>query len=587
MKITKKLIFVTSVFFALNYAIADEWDDFGSDSDFSSTSPVVSISGSAKMSGRAYTDFREDGDSGKRYSAKDLKVESIPEASLNFDYNGSSSEVSFKLKFNKNSLGEYKADILDEFSARAYLGNFQLEAGKMKVVWGKGDKIHVVDNFNANDYTNFVYPDYIERRIAEPMLRLVYSTASNIKFEAIYTPVMSVDRLASGGIWQPYASKRLIDTVSNIASAAVADVYSKYCALGVVSGSLQSLYAESVATSTAYVALQSLVTAHGSNAYVAYNAANGTSLTASQFENLVVSASLAKTTAEGAYTQAISAANSQYGLSLTSASDATVAYSNAAAAYLTALSASSNVASNLYPDTASLKYGQAGLRSTFTLGHFDLGFNYYYGHYKQPSSDSTKVASYVTKVLSGATITEDDKFLCYDRLQVFGVEMATVLWKFNLRGEGAYYLTKDTAGDDSSVHNNSIQWVFGFDMDLPVSNVNLNVQTQGKYVLNNKKIKDSANVNDVDYNSDDKYTSNKLIVDITDSYLHENIKLDLKGIYEIETKDFVIMPSVTFKTVDDFSVTASGMLIKTDNVNSDFYNFRRNSFAQISCKYLF
>ncbi|WP_147645145.1 hypothetical protein, partial [Treponema pectinovorum] len=115
MKITKKLIFVTSVFFALNYAIADEWDDFGSDSDFSSTSPVVSISGSAKMSGRAYTDFREDGDSGKRYSAKDLKVESIPEASLNFDYNGSSSEVSFKLKFNKNSLGEYKADILDEF----------------------------------------------------------------------------------------------------------------------------------------------------------------------------------------------------------------------------------------------------------------------------------------------------------------------------------------------------------------------------------------------------------------------------------------------------------------------------------------
>ncbi|WP_147612922.1 hypothetical protein [Treponema pectinovorum] len=555
MKITKKLIFVTSVFFALNYAIADEWDDFGSDSDFSSTAPVVSISGSAKMSGRVYTDFREDGDSGKRYSAKDLKVESIPEASLNFDYNGSSSEVSFKLKFNKNSLGEYKADILDEFSARAYLGNFQLEAGKMKVVWGKGDKIHVVDNFNANDYTNFVYPDYIERRIAEPMLRLVYSTASNIKFEAIYTPVMSVDRLASGGIWQPYASKRLANNLQSFVKAYLVNATNaKVNANNLASqaATLASLYDNGAGDANAGAKLTALIT-NNATTLAKYGLDTSTPFTIMN-------------TATTAITKYVAATET---------------------AYLTALSASSNVASNLYPDTASLKYGQAGLRSTFTLGHFDLGFNYYYGHYKQPSSDSTKVASYVTKVLSGATITEDDKFLCYDRLQVFGVEMATVLWKFNLRGEGAYYLTKDTAGDDSSVHNNSIQWVFGFDMDLPVSNVNLNVQTQGKYVLNNKKIKDSANVNDVDYNSDDKYTSNKLIVDITDSYLHENIKLDLKGIYEVETKDFVIMPSVTFKTVDDFSVTASGMLIKTDNVNSDFYNFRRNSFAQISCKYLF
>lgn len=548
MKITKGFALTIVAFFAINFVMADEWDDFGTSSG---TSAVV-ISGSAEMAGRVYTDLREDGSSGERFDPKDMAVEGRPDARLNFDYNGASSDVSFKFKFNKNSLNEYKEDLLDEFTARAYLGNFQLEAGKMKVVWGKGDKVHVVDNFNANDYTDFIYPDYIDRRIAEPMLRLVYSTASNVKFEAIYTPMMSVDRLASGGIWQPYASAQLAKSIEGIAQSYLASV------------TLDKVKANNLASQASTLAT---LDADGTNAEAQLKA-----LIEANKETLV-----------------------QYGLDITS--PATIMNTAISAienyvvatetAYLTALSNSSSVASNLYPNTSTLKYGQAGARTTFTLGKVDLGFSYYYGHYKQPSADASKIGAYVTKVLSGETITEADKFLAYDRLQVFGLETATILWKFNLRGEGAYYLTKDTSGDDASVHNNSVQWVLGFDMDMPWTNMNLNVQTQGKYVMKNGKIKDSANPNDVDYNSDDKYINNKLIVNVSDMYAHETIKLDLKGILEVETKDFVIMPSVTIKAVDDFSVTASGMVIKTDNENSEFYNFRRNSFAQISCKYLF
>ncbi len=579
MKIAKKVMAAALALSIAGFAAADEWDDFGSD-DFGSSSSsesAIAISGSAELTGRVYTDIRDGED--ERLDIQDMYTEGRPAARLNFDYSGASSDVAFKLKFDKFSLGDYKEDILDEFTARAYLGNFQIEAGKMKVVWGKGDKVHVIDNFNANDYTDFIMPDYIDRRIAEPMFRLVYSTPSNVKFEGVYTPMMTVDRLASSGIWQPAASAKLTELVEGIMKRNLA------------------------------LKVQSL---------------------------------------DGSYGSSLGAVEK-------------------------IMKASSFTSDDLTGDNIhSLKYGQAGARTTFTLGHFDLGLSYYYGHYKQPSADlspyinsikdgitnavnayaaanaatiqstyGTEITTLATNVFgpyytelagqtvvdpvtksevlladaaaisevaghaafaqtcanhaeewyANGTITVTDEFelpsLNYDQLQVFGLEFATVIWKFNIRGEGAYYLTEDTAGDNPWIQNNSVQWVAGFDMDMPWTNMNINVQTQGKYILKSDKIKDAANENDVDWNSDDKYISNKVIVDVTDAYNHESIKIDIKGIFEVETKDFLVIPALTIKAADDFSVTASGMLIKTDNENSEFYNFRRNSYGQLSCKYLF
>lgn len=548
MNILKKTVALLVALCAVSFANADDWDDFGGEDFGISSEPEVTISGSAEMTGRVYTDLRDD--KNERGDVKDFTAEGRPAAKLNFDYSGSSSDVAFKLKFDKFSLGDYKEDILDEFTARAYIGNFQIEAGKMKVVWGKGDKIHVVDNFNANDYTDFIMMDYIDRRLAEPMFRVVYSTPENVKIEGIITPMMTADRLAEDGIWQPAASKTLTSLVE-----------------GIVQNNLRVTFNEAITSEESAGAIKAI-------------------MNASDF------------------------------------------------------SSSDLVEDNIH----SLKYGQAGARTTFTLGQFDLGFSYYYGHYKQPSLNlggyidslknavinyaesgdgRTKIsAAYSEEITASATKLINDGVdaataqeqaymkavndhgeeiayemagsefalptLNYNQLQVFGLEAATVIWKFNVRTEAAYYLTEDTAGDNPWIENNSIQWVAGFDMDMPWTNMNLNVQTQGKYILNSDKIKDGEySAYDVDYNSDDKYLNNKIIVAVTDAYNHENIKLDIKGIFEVETKDFVLIPSVSLRVVDDFSITLKGMLIKTDNENSEFYNFRRNSFAQISCKYLF
>lgn len=558
MKINKRILAGVLALSVAAFGFADDfddWGDFGSDSssdfggDAGERKPV--IGGVIELNGRAYVEVSDssyNGETGEiefddRPSFGEVKVDAFPSAKLDIKYDGANSDFNMKLKFDKTSLGgKYTWDILDEFTARVYMGHAQFEAGKMRVVWGKGDKIHVLDNFNANDYLDYIIPDYIDRRIAEPMFRGVYSTNSNIKFEAIYTPMMTADRLADSGVWQPKATKKLTSTVE-----------------GIVKAPLMASLADPSATSA----------------------------------------------------QQLSAL----------------------------MAASSFSADSLYPDTKQLKYGQYGGRMTFTVGSVDLGFSYYYGHNKQPSANLEAVVNgeaakeMINKVaqlkkidnpliqsnlgLYGDAInTILGKYntglpeLDYDMVQVFGFEAAGILFgRLNSRMEFAYNLTKDIAGDDPWVHNNSLAWVAGFDVDLPIHNVNFNIQNQGKYILNNHKIgkeeftpfattkfantlidsllRYSYGDYDVDSDGSGCYTNNKIIVAITDTWNHEKIKLDLKGIWGIERGDVIVIPTLTFNFKDDWNLNLSGMYIWCNNENSEFDGWQRNSFAQVGVKYQF
>jgi signal peptidase I len=155
-----------------------------------------------------------------------------------------------------------------------------------------------------------------------------------------------------------------------------------------------------------------------------------------------------------------------------------------------------------------------------------------------------------------------------------------------MRFEAAYNLTDDTDGDDPSVHNNSISWVPGFDIDLPVHNVNLNVQEIGTYILKGDKIKDNGSY-DVDYDADNCFSNNKLAVDISDSFMHENLKLDCQLLYGIERGDIIVLPKITYTIKTGMNVSASGMYIYAKDTDSEFYAWRNNSFVQLGVSYLF
>lgn len=539
---------------------SSDWgsDDFGGD-DFGfgeeeSVSPTYYINAETGVDARGYIHSVTEPDDA---NVSDMATDAKTYANMTLGYSAQSSEMEFKLKFNKTTLEDYNESILDEATARVFLGNFVIEGGKMKVVWGKGDKLHVLDNFNANDYTDFIFGEYIDRRIAEPMLSAKFNVG-NWSVQGVATPSMTADRFASeNSVWYPYAQKNLTDTVTDIVMH---------------------------------------------NTKIAFNNNDLSTV----IDNLQFSSN-------DLYEESIKA----------------------------------------------IKYGQGGVRITGTLGSVDIGASYYYGHYKQPSANlepyinsvkagitnaaktyassdafatkyGTQVASivqekYMTAIASGkmtvaqaqqaaaaeivlanaqnwyedGTITVTDTFelpvLGYDLKQTFGLEAAFVVWKFNTRWELGYNLTKDTAGDDPWVHNNSIEWLGGFDINLPIHNMNLNVQETGKYVLNNGKIEDGVyKVYDVDYNSDGKYCQNKLVMNLSDNFLYENLKPEVTVIWGIENKEWCVQPKINYKVADGMNLGVSGAWLYSNNENGEFYNFTADcpnhhskSFVQATVRYEF
>lgn len=542
----KILLALTALSFGAAFAQDFGFGDMGntgfpaSDSfeDSSSAATNLSISGETGASVRAWGgSVNKDNEFDTRYygSAYDLsksEVEGSAWANLDITYTGEYTDTSVKIKLDESTLKEHPEDVIDELYTSGSFkdGRFQLKAGKMKEVWGKGDKVHVLDNFNANDYTDFIFPDYIDRRIGEIMFKATANISwdKNIKLEGIYTPMMTADRFATEGHLVPYAQKKLTDTVSGIVAAQAA------------------------------TALGSMMTVSTSNNVEVDPEAIGLISRLADFSQ-----------------------------------------------------------DDLFDDKLStLKYGQAGLRLTGTAAGFDWGASYYYGHYKQPSANlngtivyeaSRQVPMVASMVPPSVALADALPSLNYDQLQVFGLEAAFVLWKLNTRWEAAYNLTEDIAGDNPWVKNNSLAWVAGFDIDLPIHNLNLNVQETGTYTLKSDKIKDGGfnlagmtipwaligSNYDVDYNSDDKYTRNKLIVLLSDKWLNEKLTTEIQGIYGFECKEFMIAPKVEYNVSEGLTLGARGIYLYSDNENGEFYNFTQDTknhdkaLLELTAKYQF
>lgn len=508
MKLSKVLLTVAAFSLATASLAADDFDDFGFD-DFGSDSSSSGSSSSlpVEFSGDLKLDVRDYVTNGDVDGIGDTKMTATPSAKLGVKYDGGKAGADLQLKIDEDTIKNHPVDVIDELTLSAYLGNFTLSAGKMKVVWGKGDKLHVIDNFNADDFSDFIIPDYLDRRISTPMIRGVFAlpvnsrSVSNLMIEGVYTPIMPVDRFAEKGIWKPTKVITAEKTLKNAVST-----------------------------------------------------------------NLGMKA-----------------------MKKDAATPGTPAYQTALADYLNYLSyASSLSASDLYPDTNKFEYGQGGLRFTGTFGQIDLGLSYYYGHYKQPSINMSSYIVSAQQRAKNPSIEYALPTMAYDRKQTFGLEFSTILWKFNLRGEAAYNLTDDIAGDDPWVHNNSIQWLGGFDIDLPFWDANLNVQETGTYILKNDKIEDNLLKSaDVDY-SEIGYSNNKLVVNFTTSFLNGKLAPEVTTLYGFEHKDLVVMPKVTIKPASSFKIIASGLAMWTyDEEKSEFGEWHKNSFVQLGAQISF
>ena len=557
MKKIEKVILMSSALLMSAGAWAQDFGDFGGFDDDASDGAAskLEISGNADLELRAYVDADE---------AKTDKIEmdATPSAGLNLKYSGNKSDVEINFKVDEDTIKNHPADVIDEAVLRAYFGNLTLEAGKMKVVWGKGDKLHVIDNFNADDYSDFIIPDYIDRRISTPMIRAVYSMPfANMNIEGVYTPLLPVDRFATEGRWTPAQVGALTGLVTQTATGKLT-VYAK----ALEDARLEAATAKALKAAGDTSNLSTIVTQAYTDGKITADqsqiaALMGNGYTQEQATTAVLGAAYEKylednlTEAETVYTLCLANANG--------------------------LSADPSV---IYPDLWTLKYGQFGGRVTWTLGQVDMGVSYYNGWYKQPSFNYSKLDTFVTKYLTYGDVEEGDKFLAYDKKQTFGLEASSIIWHFNVRGELAYNLTEDTAGDDPWVHNNSIGWLGGFDIDLPFWNANLNIQETGTFILKGDEC--DKNAADVDYGVNG-YTNNKVVCNFTASFMNDKLAPEVTVMYGIENKDLVIMPKVAYKADQNLTFTASGMIINCADDFSEFKAWEKNSFVSLAASYQF
>lgn len=220
----KNKILLTVLIFVVGISLAfagDELSDFGDFFDDTSTeesavatdSPVLNITGKALLDTEDYV------------SLDDNPIVSNPSLSLDMNYVMDNSDLYANIKLDQNLLKNNPAGILNEFVVKAYLGDIVLDAGKEKVVWGRGDKLHVLDLICANDYSNFLIPDYIDRRIAENKLGLTWYLPKNITLQLAYTPTMTPDNVPTDGIWAPEEAKNLVNTATSVVAYKASTAY--------------------------------------------------------------------------------------------------------------------------------------------------------------------------------------------------------------------------------------------------------------------------------------------------------------------------------------------------------------------------
>lgn len=547
----KKIIsFLLGTSFVLVGSFAQDFDfsDFGMEND---SEKSVEIGGNVSSNIRFYED----------------EIEGGADAELDVKYSGNSADAQIKLNLNSSTILENPEDILKEAYLTAYFGNLKIDAGKMNIVWGKGDKLHILDNFNADDYTDFIIPDYLERRIATPMLRTSYGfnfsndLLSNMKLEAVYTPFLPVDKFSSSGRWVPFQVENLTENVSSKAVLYLSERVQNLENARLEASTANAL--KTLGTTEANNKLSGIITQAVNDGKISIDATKVGELMATGKTQAEATNIVAAQTYSEYLEKNLSSANTAYILALNN------------------VSALQNDSNFPYPNTNLLKYGQAGTRFTATIGSVDFGLSYYYGHYKSPSFNAIKFDSCIEKYLAGETLNDDDKFLAYDTKQTFGVEAATILWHFNLRGEAAYNLTEDVDGTNPWIHNNSVQWLCGFDIDLPFWNMNVNIQETGTYILKNDKITGSTyELYDVDYNKNG-YSNNKIVANITSSFVNEKIAPEVTVLYGIENGDLVVLPKLTVKPTGDVSFIASGMYIWCRDDSSEFAAWNKNNFVQL------
>ena len=235
----------------------------------------------------------------------------------------------------------------------------------------------------------------------------------------------------------------------------------------------------------------------------------------------------------------------------------------------------------LYPDTSTLNYSQAGLRFTTTLGSYDFGFQYYFGRFNRPAVIFELVSVELPlPVPLPISVPLPDRIV-YNSFHQIGLDFASVIAGFNLRAEAGVMITSDLDGKDGTVENPSLVWSLGFDRDL-LWGINLNLQGSGSFRLFYDRIGDNL-LADIEAGS---YPSSTRITGVLSrTFLRDELELKVSGLWGIEDKDFLIMPAIVWSRNDVSTEFSTGFF--GGDKKGELGQYRDNGFARLILSYKF
>ncbi|ORC35992.1 hypothetical protein B4O97_07950 [Marispirochaeta aestuarii] len=426
------LVILTAVFGAGLHA---EEEGFNDGSFFEKEDQTVPASSPLEIGGRL--------ELSTRYAVNDdgfgdgEELLSVPELRLDLDFRGKKTDIRVSGRVEQIPGEKQAQGRIDEAYLRYYARYFDLEIGYMKPIWGPGDKVHAVDILTPMDYSDFINPDYAERKEAEAMIKLNIPAKDGL-LELVYLPVFTPDTIPWEGTWVP----------RDVAEVQEAMTF--------------------------------------------------------------------------------------YGISTLSEEE-----------------------------TADFSHSSFAFRYTESIGSFDLGGIYYLGYYRQP------------------TVNIADESLSYDQVNMVGIHGTAVAGELTLRAEAGWYATGDYQGDDPEVRNSEFRWVGGFDCNLPVSRININIQETGTLLLNSDAIESPQ---DVQINS--PTTENMLILCIRDSWNRNTVEPELKFILGLEDRDYLLKPSIKALFHDELEFSLAASIFGGDE-GGNFGHFDERDFIELSFSCLF
>ncbi|GHV81676.1 hypothetical protein AGMMS49991_02340 [Spirochaetia bacterium] len=519
--------------------------------------------------------FFDDGMDLDKLKAADLS--DLFTAALNFNASGSNAEGVINLNLSPNFADPAQILSIDEAYIRAFFGGFNIEGGLRKLTWGKADTLGPLDVINPLDYTDLSkMSDIPSIKIASPLIHASYGFGNFSKVEGVFVPWFEGAKFSQDGRWAPAQLSKFAGDMETLIRSNLTTAINE--AMEQSGGEFE----------TPVIDQSKLVPKTSGLEYIQGGLRFTTTLGPVDFGVQYYNGYLSRPAAgvnKGGYAAAQKAI-ADLDTAIIAVGMLKADFETRQAAFTASEQAYNDAQRDLLLATAA--YGSGSPQVIAALGAFTTAAGAYaadgaaYQTVAGLYATAADTAAAAQSAVQAALTPEKLVSVGYNRYHHIGLDYAQVLFGFNVRAELAANITADLAGDDGLVYNPSIAWSFGFDRDIPVVGINVNLQVNESIRLLDDKVgTDSL----FDIEAGTGITSTRLTASLSRSFFRNALELRATAIWGIEDKDCYIIPAVTW-TKGDVTVEVSAGIFAGDK-DGELGQYRDNSFIKTVLSYSF